>query len=80
MGTIAGTQLGIPTSLSSRSLFRREVADRGPESLPATLIFGWIAAVAYADFGSIACPCLAAGHCQYPARVRRKRMVANSPH
>jgi serine phosphatase RsbU (regulator of sigma subunit) len=50
MGTISGTQFGIPTSLSSRWLFRREVADRGPEWLPAALIFGSIAAVAYADF------------------------------
>jgi sigma-B regulation protein RsbU (phosphoserine phosphatase) len=41
---------GTPTSLSSRSLLRRDVAAGGPQWLPATLIFGSIAAVAYADF------------------------------
>jgi serine phosphatase RsbU (regulator of sigma subunit) len=37
------------SSLSSRSLLRREVAAGGPQWLPAVLIFGSIAAVAYAD-------------------------------
>jgi serine phosphatase RsbU (regulator of sigma subunit) len=41
---------GTATSLSSRSLLRRDVAAGGPQWLPATLIFGSIAAVAYADF------------------------------
>src|ERR1700687_6364109 len=50
MGTMAGTQFETPTSLSSRSLLRREVAAGGPQWLPAALIFGTIAAVAYADF------------------------------
>ena len=50
MATVAGTQFGIPISLSSRSLLRREVADGGTEWLPAVLVFGSIAAVAYADF------------------------------
>ena len=47
---MAGTQFGTPTSLSSRSLLRREVAAGGPQWLPVVLIFGSIAAVAYADF------------------------------
>jgi serine phosphatase RsbU (regulator of sigma subunit) len=38
------------TSLAARSLLRREVAAGGPHWLPAMLIFGSIAAVAYADF------------------------------
>jgi len=38
------------TSLFSRSLLRRDVAAGGPQWLPAILIFGSIAAVAYADF------------------------------
>jgi len=46
----AGIQPGILTSLSSRSLLRREVAAGGPQWLPAVLIFGSIAAVAYSDF------------------------------
>jgi serine phosphatase RsbU (regulator of sigma subunit) len=50
MGTMSGTQVATPTSLSSRSLLRREVAASGPQWLPAALIFGSIAAVAYADF------------------------------
>jgi phosphoserine phosphatase RsbU/P len=50
MGTMAGTQFGTPASLSSRSLLRREVATDGPQWLPVVLIFGSIAAVAYADF------------------------------
>jgi serine phosphatase RsbU (regulator of sigma subunit) len=37
-------------SLSSRSLLRREVAAVGTQWLPTVLIFGSIAAVAYADF------------------------------
>jgi sigma-B regulation protein RsbU (phosphoserine phosphatase) len=49
MGTVAGTQFGTPTSLPSYSLLRREVAAGGPQWLPAALIFGSIAAVAYAD-------------------------------
>jgi len=36
--------------LSARSLLRREVAAGGPQWLPPTVIFGSIAAVAYADF------------------------------
>jgi len=50
MGTMAGTQFGTPASLSSRSLLRRDVATDGPQWLPVVLIFGSIAAVAYADF------------------------------
>jgi serine phosphatase RsbU (regulator of sigma subunit) len=50
IGVRAGIQPGILTSLSSRSLLRREVAAGGPQWLPAVLIFGSIAAVAYADF------------------------------
>ena len=51
-GEMAGIQSGTPTSfsLSLRSLFRREVAAGGPHWLPAMLIFGSIAAVAYSDF------------------------------
>src|SRR3984893_5637966 len=49
-GVMEGIQPGILTSLSSRSLLRREVAAGGPQWLPAVLIFGSIAAVAYADF------------------------------
>jgi sigma-B regulation protein RsbU (phosphoserine phosphatase) len=45
-----GIQPGTLTSLSSRSLLRGEVAAGGPQWLPAVLIFGSIAAVAYADF------------------------------
>jgi serine phosphatase RsbU (regulator of sigma subunit) len=40
---------GTPTSFSSRSLLRREVAAGGPHWLPAIFIFGSIAAVAYSD-------------------------------
>jgi sigma-B regulation protein RsbU (phosphoserine phosphatase) len=47
---MAGIRFGTLTSPSSRSLLRREVADGGPQWLPAVLIFGSIAAVAYADF------------------------------
>src|SRR6202166_5312161 len=50
MGTMAGTQFGTPASLFSRSLLRRELATDGPQWLPVVLIFGSIAAVAYADF------------------------------
>src|SRR6202162_5216120 len=50
MGTMAGAQFETPASLSSRSLLRREVATDGPQWLPVVLIFGSIAAVAYADF------------------------------
>jgi serine phosphatase RsbU (regulator of sigma subunit) len=49
IGVRAGVQPGTLTSLSSRSLLRREVAAGGPQWLPAVLIFGSIAAVAYAD-------------------------------
>lgn len=47
---MAGIQTEFLTSLSLRSLLRREVARGGPQWLPALLIFGSIAAVAYADF------------------------------
>src|ERR1700674_6088751 len=50
VGVMAGIQPGTLTSLSARSLLRREVAAGGPQWLPAVLIFGSIAAVAYADF------------------------------
>jgi sigma-B regulation protein RsbU (phosphoserine phosphatase) len=50
MGTLARTHSETLTSLTSRSLLRREVAAGGPKWLPATLILGSIAAVAYADF------------------------------
>jgi serine phosphatase RsbU (regulator of sigma subunit) len=50
VGVMAGIQPGTLTSSSSRSLLRREVAAGGPQWLPAALIFGSIAAVAYADF------------------------------
>ena len=47
---MAGMQPGIPPSPSSRSLLRGEVAAGGPQWLPVALVFGSIAAVAYADF------------------------------
>ena len=50
IGLMAGTQPAPVTSLFSRSLLRRDVAAGGPQWLPAMLIFGSIAAVAYADF------------------------------
>jgi serine phosphatase RsbU (regulator of sigma subunit) len=50
MRAMAGIQPGTLTSLSSRLLLRRDIAAGGPQWLPATLIFGSIAAVAYADF------------------------------
>jgi serine phosphatase RsbU (regulator of sigma subunit) len=49
-GAMAGIRFGTLTSPSSRSLWRREVADAGRQWLPTLLIFGSIAAVAYADF------------------------------
>jgi hypothetical protein len=49
-GVLAGIQSRTLTSLSSRSLLRREVATGSAQWLPAMLIFGSIAAVAYADF------------------------------
>src|ERR1035437_5734476 len=50
IGLMAGIQPAPLTSLFSRSLLRRDVAAGGPQWLPAGLIFGSIAAVAYADF------------------------------
>jgi serine phosphatase RsbU (regulator of sigma subunit) len=50
MQVMAGTPPGTLTSLSSRSLLRGEVALVGPQWLPMVLVFGSIAAVAYADF------------------------------
>ena len=50
MQEIAGTTPGTLTSLSSRSLLRREVAVAGTRWLPIVLVFGSIGAVAYADF------------------------------
>jgi sigma-B regulation protein RsbU (phosphoserine phosphatase) len=50
IGVMAGIQPGTVGSLSARSLLRRDVAASGPQWLPAMLIFGSIAAVAYADF------------------------------
>jgi hypothetical protein len=50
MQVIAGSPPGTLTSLSSRSLLRREVAVVGPQWLPMVLVFGPIGAVAYADF------------------------------
>ena len=47
---MAEDQSGTPTSFSSRSWLRREVAAGGPHWLPAMFIFGSIAAVAYSDF------------------------------
>lgn len=47
---MAGIQPAPLTSLFSRSLLRRDVVAGGPQWLPAILIFGSIAAVAYADF------------------------------
>jgi sigma-B regulation protein RsbU (phosphoserine phosphatase) len=49
-GVMEETQPGALSPLSARSLLRREVAADGPQWLPATLILGSIAAVAYADF------------------------------
>jgi sigma-B regulation protein RsbU (phosphoserine phosphatase) len=50
IGLMAGIRPAPLTSLFSRSLWRRDVAAGGPQWLPAILIFGSIAAVAYADF------------------------------
>src|ERR1700687_3669960 len=50
MEATAGTPPRTLTSLSSRSLLRREVAVGGPQWLPMVLLFGSIGAVAYADF------------------------------
>ena len=50
INSIPGIQFGTLTSLSSRSLLRRKFAAGGPQWMPAVLIFGSIAAVAYADF------------------------------
>jgi phosphoserine phosphatase RsbU/P len=50
MEVIAEMQPGTRPSLSSRSLLRGQVAADGPQWLPAVLVFGSIAAVAYADF------------------------------
>jgi serine phosphatase RsbU (regulator of sigma subunit) len=50
LGVMPGIRPGMVASLSARSLLRREVAAGGPPWLPAVLIFGSIAAVAYADF------------------------------
>jgi len=49
IAAMPGIQSGTLPSLSSRSLLRRDVAAGGPQWLPAMLIFGSIAAVAYAD-------------------------------
>jgi serine phosphatase RsbU (regulator of sigma subunit) len=50
MQVMAGTPPEILAPLPSRSLLRGEVAAGGPQWLPAVLVFGSIAAVAYADF------------------------------
>src|ERR1039458_5986143 len=50
MQVMAGTPPGTLTSLSSRSLLRGEAAVGGAQWLPVVLVFGSIAAVAYADF------------------------------
>jgi hypothetical protein len=50
IGVRAEVPSGTLASLSSLSFLRREVAASGPQWLPAVLIFGSIAAVAYADF------------------------------
>lgn len=50
IGLMVGIQPAPLTSLFARSLLRRDVAAGGPQWLPAILIFGSIAAVAYADF------------------------------
>jgi serine phosphatase RsbU (regulator of sigma subunit) len=49
-GARAGILPGTLPSLASAWLLRRDIAAGGPQWLPATLIFGSIAAVAYADF------------------------------
>jgi serine phosphatase RsbU (regulator of sigma subunit) len=50
MGVMTETPPGVLTLLSPRSLLRGDVAAGGPQWLPAVLVFGSIAAVAYADF------------------------------
>jgi sigma-B regulation protein RsbU (phosphoserine phosphatase) len=50
IGMSAGTSYGTPASLLSRSLLRKALTADGPRWLPAVLVFGSIAAVAYADF------------------------------
>src|ERR1019366_5913538 len=50
MPEVTGIQSGTLTSLSSRSLLRREVAAGRPRWPTTMLIFGPVAAVAYADF------------------------------
>ena len=50
MQVMAGTPPGTLAPLSSGSLLRGEVDARGLRWLPAVLVFGSIAAVAYADF------------------------------
>jgi serine phosphatase RsbU (regulator of sigma subunit) len=50
MEMIAEMEPGTRPPLPSRSLLRGEVAAGGPRWLPAVLVFGSIAAVAYADF------------------------------
>jgi serine phosphatase RsbU (regulator of sigma subunit) len=50
VGTMDATHSETLTSLSSRSLLRRDVVAVGAQWLPATLILASIAAVAYADF------------------------------
>jgi sigma-B regulation protein RsbU (phosphoserine phosphatase) len=48
--TMAIMPSGTRPPISARSLLRRDVAAGGPHWLPALLVFGSIAAVAYADF------------------------------
>src|SRR5882762_5143892 len=50
IGMNAEMRHGTPTSLLSRSLLRKALTAAGPRWLPAVLVFGSIAAVAYADF------------------------------
>jgi serine phosphatase RsbU (regulator of sigma subunit) len=50
MEVMAGMPTGTLTSRSSRALLRGEVAAGGPQWLPSLLVFGSMAAVAYADF------------------------------
>jgi len=50
MEVMAGMPPGTLTSRSSRAFLRGEVAAGGPQWLPSLLVFGSIAAVAYADF------------------------------
>ena len=50
MQVITGTPPETLALLASRSLLRGEAAAGGPQWLPAVLVFGSIAAVAYADF------------------------------